>query len=792
MTVGDAGPDSDATAPTPTAIRPLAWYQGLGFRALLGLMLVSALLVTGTWYVLETRGKQLVLEESSRLIEQMGNNAVSGLLTRSSEIAALTRTVAAVSSELPKDVDTFNRTLPPLLDFGGDQAVAGGGYWPQPFAFDPTVERRSFFWGRDAQTHALTYFDDYNQPGNGYHNEEWYVPAQFVAPGSCYWSQSYMDPYSYQPMVTCTVAQWTEGKFNGVATVDLRLEGLAAFADAWRQKTGGYVFILDRNNRFITYPDADKVKRIGKDDKGARTEEFITAAEYAQAEPLFKPIADALQSINDEVIAAAATKLGPKLDQIATEIDQNSYQIDAEPARLVAAISADPLKERYSIERSTLARSFAMEMDPQLKTQVLSFVFQVPGSYWKLVVVKPLAEATAVATGISRSLLTYLGASAVLVVLLAFIFLNRGVIAPLGRSAKAMQVVGELIARRRYTELTQHHLDERGHNELAVLGHSFNELIDRVVDNEGKLAQVNVMLEQRVVERTAELSKALSELKASQLQLIQSEKMASLGQMVAGVAHEINTPLGYVKNNVLMAREFTERLGELIERSNALARCLADGNADEAVVEQTLAEMKTLAEALRDEGVRDDLDVLFKDTIYGVEQISEMVVNLRNFSRLDEAKVKHTQINECVESTLNIARNVLKNRVQVVKQLGEIPAVSCSPAQINQVLLNLINNAAHAVDQNGVLTISTSADSDNVHISVQDNGRGIDKDVLPKIFDPFFTTKKVGEGTGLGLSIVYKIVQQHGGRIRVSSKPGAGTRFVISLPIRESAPTAAA
>ena len=152
------------------------------------------------------------------------------------------------------------------------------------------------------------------QPGNGYHHEEWYVPAEYVAKGSCYWSQSYMDPYSYQPMVTCTVAQWEQGQFNGVATVDLRLEGLEAFADDWRQKTGGYVFIVDRNNRFITYPDAAKVKRIGKDDKGGRTEEFITAAEFAAAEPLFKPLADALQLITTSTVPAIFSASGNDLN----------------------------------------------------------------------------------------------------------------------------------------------------------------------------------------------------------------------------------------------------------------------------------------------------------------------------------------------------------------------------------------------------------------------------------------------------------------------------------------------
>lgn len=771
------------TAAAPTRGRAVSWFRSLSFRVVLGVLLMAALLVSGTWWVLESRGKALVLEESGRLIEQMGNNAVSGLLVRANEINALTLGVATVSSQLPKDVDTFQRTLPPILDFSSDRAVAGGGYWPQPFAFEPATERRSFFWGRNADTHQLEYFDDYNQPdGNGYHNEEWYVPAQYVAPGSCYWSQSYMDPYSYQPMVTCTVAERANGQYSGVATIDLRLEGLAAFAESWRQKTGGYVFIVDRNNRFITYPEAEKVKNIGQDDKGKRTEEFITATDFAAKEPLFAPLANVLGELNAETIAAARTQLGARLDEIAKAIDEGSYQIDATQSQLIAAITADPLKERFSIERSTLFKSFEMREDPQLKARTLAFVFHVPETYWKLVVVKPYSEATAVADTISRELVLYLVAAALVVILLAWLLLNRSVIAPLERSARTVQTVGGLIAERRYGELKDHHLVGGGRDEIGVLNASFNDLIDRVVDNEGKLAQVNVILEQKVKERTAELSKAMDELRASQLQLIQSEKMASLGQMVAGVAHEINTPLGYVKNNVLMAQDFATQLAALARGTAELTTLLNTGSADEATLGARLAEVHAQALALRDGGVDEDLKTLFEDTVYGIEQISEMVINLRNFSRLDEAKVKDTQLHECLDSTLNIARNVLKNKAEVVRNYGEIPTVECSPAQMNQVFLNLINNAAQAIEGHGQITISTSADDTHVHVAIQDNGRGIPGDVLPKIFDPFFTTKKVGEGTGLGLAIVYKIVQQHGGKIRVSSKPGTGTRFIISLP----------
>ena len=187
--------------------------------------------------------------------------------------------------------------------------------------------------------------------------------------------------------------------------------------------------------------------------------------------------------------------------------------------------------------------------------------------------------------------------------------------------------------------------------------------------------------------------------------------------------------------------------------------------------------------------VLDELQGLVKDGLYGIEQISEIVVNLRNFSRLDRSKVASFNLNEGLESTLLLARHDLKNHT-IKKNFGDIPAVTCSPSQINQVFLNLISNAAQASEAGrGVITLTTRRqDADHVAVEVQDNGKGIPPEVLPKIFDPFFTTKDVGKGTGLGLSIVYKIVEQHGGKISVDSALGVGTKFTVMLPLSPPEP----
>ncbi len=326
----------------------------------------------------------------------------------------------------------------------------------------------------------------------------------------------------------------------------------------------------------------------------------------------------------------------------------------------------------------------------------------------------------------------------------------------------------------------------------AHLGSPITE--DFVVVRDGRYVGMGVVLDllsalsRRVDDDTRQLRSAFRELKASQTQLVQSEKMASLGQMVAGVAHEINTPLGYVRNNLEMIQDIFERSAHALRTHERLTSSLLDESLDEALLTQQLADCREAMTALGDTDVLDDARTLCADSLHGVDSIRDLVVNLRNFSRLDQARVAEISLNDCIDQTLVIVNNVLKTRVQIIKRYGEIPKVRCSPSQINQVLMNLITNAAQAIEHDdGKLLLKTEADGERVRIHVQDNGKGIAPEHLKQIFDPFFTTKPVGQGTGLGLSIAFKIVQAHGGDLRVVSEPGRGTKFVISLPLTATA-----
>jgi two-component system, NtrC family, sensor kinase len=299
-----------------------------------------------------------------------------------------------------------------------------------------------------------------------------------------------------------------------------------------------------------------------------------------------------------------------------------------------------------------------------------------------------------------------------------------------------------------------------------------------------RMRAANETLERRVLERTRELSEALVQLKESEAQLVQSEKMSSLGQMVAGVVHEVNTPLAYVKNSVVAVRSNLPELGDTVASCGRLLALLNAPDADPGALEQQFADTTERLNALRERGVLADLQALSADGLHGIEQISELVNNLKNFSRLDRSKVAAFSINDGLQSALNMTRHLLRG-IEIERHFADLPSITCSPSQVNQVFLNVLQNAIQALDKPaGRIILTTRAEEGSVVVEIEDNGNGIPEDVLPRIFDPFFTTKDVGQGTGLGLSIAYKIVTEHGGRIAARSEPGKGTVFTIVLPVR--------
>ncbi|MDD5754574.1 MAG: ATP-binding protein, partial [Methylococcales bacterium] len=321
-----------------------------------------------------------------------------------------------------------------------------------------------------------------------------------------------------------------------------------------------------------------------------------------------------------------------------------------------------------------------------------------------------------------------------------------------------------------------------GRDEVADLGNAFNRMTSQlgvlfhknmVVEKE--LEHLNANLENQVVERTAQLQETLQKLKSAQAQLVQSEKMVSLGQLVAGIAHEINNPIGAIYANMPPLEEYIDDVKSTVD--------VAESCLDE-VGTKTLNEYK---EQIDYAFVIDDLSKLLESQKQAADRIRNIVLSLRNFSRLDQGDVKTVLLEEGIDSTLQMLLHKFKHRIVIEKDYSLNEMVECYAGELNQVFMNILANAIQAITDTGTIIITTAKVNENAIITIADTGTGMPDEIKEKIFDPFFTTKDVGEGTGLGLSISYGIIEKHQGTLTVESnqsKENHGTRFIIAIPLK--------
>ena len=284
-------------------------------------------------------------------------------------------------------------------------------------------------------------------------------------------------------------------------------------------------------------------------------------------------------------------------------------------------------------------------------------------------------------------------------------------------------------------------------------------------------------VEEALRREKSEQQTLIQRLEEAHNQLLQSEKMASIGQLAAGVAHEINNPIGYVNSN----------LGSLQKYVEALLRLIAAYEKYEADLSQEHAEsLQTLKNEIDLAYLREDINELMTESLGGLQRVKRIVQDLKDFSHVSDSEIQWANVESGLESTLNVVWNELKYKAEVIKDYGNIPEIECIPSQLNQVFMNLLVNAAQAIPERGEITVRTRRVDDRVCIEISDTGTGIPQELMNRIFDPFFTTKPVGTGTGLGLSIAHGIIRKHKGRIDVRSEPGKGTSFQVYLPIRQS------
>lgn len=281
-----------------------------------------------------------------------------------------------------------------------------------------------------------------------------------------------------------------------------------------------------------------------------------------------------------------------------------------------------------------------------------------------------------------------------------------------------------------------------------------------------------------LIKTNRDLKEVNSKLSDAQSKLIQSEKLASIGQLAAGVAHEINNPIGFIFSNFGTLEQYLEDLFQMLDAYEQAEASVSDGAA--------LARIRSLKADLDIDYLKEDIPNLMSESRDGIQRVRKIVQDLKDFSRVDARQEwESVDLHAGIDSTLNIVNNEIKYKADVVKHYGALPEVQCLPSELNQVFMNLLVNAAHAITaERGTITISTGVEGPNVWVEVADTGAGIAQENLQRIFDPFFTTKPVGKGTGLGLSLSYGIVQKHTGRMEVHSELGVGTRFRVTLPIQ--------
>lgn len=698
-------------------------FSSLTFKMSISLVLFIAIVISANYFVAQTKGKSVVAEQAEKLNMQIGQGIILKLRERLVATETLTTALADLGESLPKEEGIFKRLLPKMIDQAGMRnIVAGGGIWPEPGSFQEGVNRRSFFWGRN-EGGVLEYFDDYNDPeGNGYHNEEWYVPARYLKRGEVYWSKSYMDPYSLEPMVTCTVPMYEEGQFSGVATIDLRLTGLSEFMSEHARSTGGYAFALDRNERLLSFPLQNNQQAQFLDLKSFVRNEYPTISDVAEYNKGFKQIESYLHSLTASVQAVTGNEsLLRDIEKLATTLAENSYQIEIDEAVVIASIL---LGQPHSHMDNEI---LVMDHDPILRQATSIRVLNLPEIGWKIVLSMPSKYSDSVVNEISEDLLSHLLVLVLFSALAYIIFFNLVFLDPIN---KLTQQVRKLVSREDYAT----RLKIPGSSELAQLANWFNI-------------------------RTSQLAETLDKLKYRNFELDEAREAAekanrSKNIFLASMSHDIRTPM-----NAIIG------LSDVLKKTHLDAEQSKFINVISTSAQALLSLINDIMDFSKIEANQLDLEEIPFDLRKVIDDCAELINFQAQEKRLDFVYYLSPDINRKVKGDPNRIRQVILN----------LAANAVKFTSSGRVELWL--EAAYQNENNVQLIVEVRDTGIGLSKAAQS------KLFSPFVQGDSSTTRKYG-GTGLGLTICKHLAELMGGSVDFRSEEGIGTTFIFKLKLR--------
>jgi PAS domain S-box-containing protein len=762
----------------------------------------------------------IFLEKEKNQVESVGNSIVLELRNKIKNAETLALSISNLYNFLEKKDNVFMTTIPAMLNIKGyENIIAGGGVWPEPYTFNPKKKLNSFFFGRDNNGN-LKFYDDYNSPiGKGYLREEWYVPVKFVDNTKVYWSRSYIDPYSKQPMVTCSAPIKKNGTFSGVATVDLKLEGLKKIFNYYGKKVKGYIFVVDRDNNFLYFPDESKIM-TRKDTR----KKYINASLLSEKYREFTPIYNSLKK-SDEKIISLAKKYNISFDKITEKLSKLSYDIDKKQAKIITAVLTNPFQ--FDSHLSTKLASLTLKKDLIFNEPSTCTIFYMPRTYWKIGVIVPEKQVFLLVHNIIFKVIVYLILGLVLILLIGYRFLSKILLTPLEEITNDLE--------------NRDNIDYKSNNELGKLAYYFNKRSNElkeseeyakaifeqspipiiIFDKDGIMTDNNLAWEKfwkvdpsksigkynifkdKILKNSGEFNTIKDVFKGKSCIITNLRYTVSItgkkgeDKILNVIMFPIKNSFNEILRVVAMQQDLTEkikieeelkRIGKLESLGHLSAGIAHDFNNILTSISLNLEmlEMKIT--------VKDEKTAKFINNIkISLESASKLINKIKMVSRKETFNMATVNLKNIVEEAVNIVKPALKFETEIKTIYhGYDFFIKGDKNSLIQLIMNLLINAKDAIEEGGVVSgiieISLKNEKNSIIMEIRDNGSGIPEATIDKIFEPFFTTKHkdANRGTGLGLSIVYNIVKSHNGIINVKSSIGKETVFTIKFPKTEN------